>query len=783
MQTLKMRARPDTMTLRKRPKAARDIIPVDKVWEDGMFRVGKNRFSQTWSFSDINYQVLGMEKKRAASANWQQVLNGLDSAADVKITVINKNIDLKKFQEETEIAPAEDGLNWMRDIYNAVLRQKIDESDGIEQERYLTFSCIARSEREARSFFSRTHANLIQSFAPLKSEVCQLDAEARLRIFHSFFCPGYESAYELNMADLMRRGQHFKDYIAPPSFKDNLDYFRMGDKFARVLRIKSFPAYLRDTLLLELTNVNRQLVLTIDALPLKNESARREVDRRLMGVETEIASHQRRQIAHNNITGLIPYEMERTRKNMIAVMDQMDAQNQRLFLVDISMVHVADSLEQLNDDTDYLISVAANYSFQLSKRPFTQIPDLQGVLPFGVRRYDHTRTLSTAELAGFAPFRVQEVRDKGGIYMGENIVSRNLILVDKNRLANQSQIITGIPGSGKSFLTKEMLLAIVLRFPNDDVLICDPEGEFSDVVREVHGEEIQISANSPHRINAMDVTEGYAEKEGGSPIPDKVNLINAMFEQLCRGGDAVGPAEMSIIERCVRLTFDHDPDPTLVQLREVMLRQPEKEAQRLALYLERFTEGTQRIFSEHTNVDTQNRVVCYNILDLGSQLQVMGLLMICDQILNRVARNWVLGRRTHIIIDEFQVILQDRYAEKFFESAWRRFRKRGGWPTAISQNMRYLQGSAAAQDIVSNSELAVMLNQGASDRPTIRELFGLSDEQMAFVQDVPPGHGLIKYGKTFIPFKNNWPKDNDLYWLMTTKAGEKRGPGIGAGQN
>lgn len=775
MRSIKKRAKPDRTPQGQRLKKAQDIIPVAKVFEDGIFQLDRMRFSCCWSFSDVNYQALGPEEKDTHYSSWQKILNTLPPEGDTKISVVNENIDSEKFLSEIEIRPKKANLKQWADCYNQVIRGKIDESDGIIQNRYITISCRARDVKEAGFFFRRVETGLMHGFAALGSELKRLDASERLRIFYAFFCPGMEAAYELDMTDLMRRGQHFKDYIAPASFENNLDYFRMGDKFARVLLIKNFPSFVRDTLLLELTNVNRQLMLTIDVLPIQNADAKDEIKRKILGVETEIATHSRKQIAGNNISGIIPYDLDRTQKNMTAVLEQMNAQDQRMFLIGVTMVHVADSLEQLNEDTDYLISVAVGHGFQMIKRYFTQVPDLQGVLPFGIRRFDSLRSITTAELAAFSPFRAREVQDKNGIYMGENIISRNLILIDREWLKNPSMFIFGIPGAGKSFLMKEMVIAIALKYPNDDIFICDPEGEFTATVTALGGTEIRVTASSPHRINALDLTEGYSEKDDGDPVAAKVGFVYSLFQQMTRATGGLGPAERSIIDRCVKRVFDRYETPTLVQLQEILAEQPEKAAKTLCLYLELFTKGTGSIFAQPTNVNTDARIISYNIRDLEEQLKLMGNLIITDQIRNRVARNWVKGRRTHVIVDEFHIMFSDSQAADFFKRAWRQFRKRDGWPVGITQNVRTLLSSGDAIDLVSNSELVVMLSQAAADREKLAELYKISEEQMNFVRDVPPGNGLIKYGNSILPFVNNWPKDNDLYWLMTTKPGERRG--------
>ncbi|MFQ7317930.1 MAG: VirB4-like conjugal transfer ATPase, CD1110 family, partial [Massilimicrobiota timonensis] len=376
--------------------------------------------------------------------------------------------------------------------------------------------------------------------------------------------------------------------------------------------------------------------------------------------------------------------------------------------------------------------------------------------------------LTTESLAVLNPFRVQEIMDKDGIYYGVNAISHNLIMVNKENLLNQSAFLLGVPGSGKSFSAKELIVFLALS-TKDDILVCDPENEYSALIRALGGEVIHIAAGSEDHINAMDMAEGYGE--GKNPIVDKSEFILSLFEQLDKNG--IGAKEKSIIDRCVALVYEEyqcgGKLPTLAVLREKLLEQPEKEAKNLALELELFTNGSLNAFAHKTNVDTNNRMIVYDIMDLGKQLKTMGLLVITDAMLNRVTDNWRKGIRTHIFIDEFHVVFESEYSASFFNSAWRQFRKRDGYPTGITQNVEYLLDSVMASTMLSNSEFVVMLNQAAQDRQKLAKMLNISDEQMSYITNADEGCGLIKYGSSLVPFINQFPKHTQLYKLMTTK--------------
>ena len=417
--------------------------------------------------------------------------------------------------------------------------------------------------------------------------------------------------------------------------------------------------------------------------------------------------------------------------------------------------------------------MARKHICRLGVLKFQQMDGLNTALPIGVRKINAFRTLTTESLAVFMPFKVQEIQDKGGIYFGENAISHNLILCNKDTLLNQGGFLLGIPGSGKSFNAKEQIAFILLN-TEDDVLICDPENEFGPLAKALGREDaavIHMAAGGRDRLNAMYMVEGYGEQ---NPIVEKSQFIMSLIEQIDREG--VSPQQKSIIDRCTALVYQDAARTgkvaTLCDLREKLLAQPEEKAEEIALALELFTTGSLDIFGRESTVDLDKRVIVFDIHSLGEQLKPAGLLVITDTILNRVILNWKKGKRTHVFIDEFHVMFENQQSGMFFCSAWRQFRKRGAYPTAITQNVEYLLDSVQASTMLSNSEFIVMLNQAASDREKLSKLLNISPEQMSYVTNADAGCGLLRYGSSLVPFVNRFPKDTELYQLMTTKPGE-----------
>ena len=759
------------------PKKVQDVIPIKRIWADGIFQVG-SKFVKSWKFADINYLVASREDKESMFLTYSELLNSLDSGATTKITINNHRMKKADFEESVLMPLKCDGLDDYRREYNQMLLDKAMDANGITQEKYITVTVAKKNIEDARAYFARTGAELSQHLTALGSRCIEMTAVDRLRALHDFYRSGEENAFAFNLKDNMRKGHCFRDYICPDSIEKHADFLKLGEKYARVLYLKDYASYIKDSMVAELTDMNRNMMLSIDIIPVPTDEAVREVENRLLGVETNITNWQRKQNQNNNFSAVVPYDMELQRKESKEFLDDLTTRDQRMMFAVITMVITADSKEHLDTDTETILATARKHMCQMAILKYQQLDGLNTVLPIGTRRINAFRTLTTESLAVFIPFKVQEIMDKGGIYFGENAISHNLIMCNKENLLNQSAFVLGVPGSGKSFSVKELIAFLILN-TEDDILICDPEGEYAPLVEAMGdiGSVIRVSAGGRDRLNAMYMVDGYGEN---NPIVVKSEFIMSLIEQIDKKG--VGPQHKSIIDRCIanvyRNAYETGTTPTLCTLREMLLEQPEPEAKQIALSLELYTTGSLDIFGHQSNVDLDKRVVVFDIHGLGAQLKPTGLLVITDTMLNRVTLNWKKGKRTHVFIDEFHVVFENEFSAQFFNSAWRQFRKRNAYPTAITQNVEYLLDSVQASTMLSNSEFIVMLNQAASDRDQLAKLLNISNEQMSYITNADPGCGLIKYGGSLVPFVNRFPKDTKLYQLMTTKPGE----GIFAGQ-
>ena len=612
----------------------------------------------------------------------------------------------------------------------------------------------------------------------------ELDAIERLRILHDFYRVGEETEFHFDLKDGMRKGASYKDAICPDSMEFKKDHFVMGDKFGRVLFLKEYASYIKDSMINELTELNRTLMLSIDVIPVPTDEAVREMQNRLLGVETNVTNWQRRQNSNNNFSAVVPYDLEQQRKETREMLDDLTTRDQRMMFAVVTLVHLADTKEELDSDTETLQSIARKHLCQLSTLNWQQAEGLVTALPLGLRRIDALRTLTTEALAVLMPFKAQEIRHQGGVYYGQNVISKNLILANRWELLNANGFVLGVSGSGKSFTAKREMVGLALAAENgdggapDDIIVIDPESEYRPLIEGLGGEVIEVSATSPNHINAMDMEQGYGD--GENPVVLKSEFLLSLCEQLM-GSGKLSAKEKSIIDRCAAQCYrdyirsDYKGTvPTLQDFHAELLRQPEPEARDVALAIELFTEGSLNTFAKPTNVDTNSRILCYDIRDLGRQLLPVGMLVVLDSIFNRIIRNRQQGRNTWIYIDEIYLLFQHEYSANFLFTLWKRVRKYRACCTGITQNVDDLLQSHTARTMLANSEFLVMLNQAATDRTELARLLNISDNQLSYITNVDSGRGLIKCGSAIVPFMDNFPK-NRLYRLMTTRPSDTDG--------
>ncbi|MEF9939134.1 MAG: DUF87 domain-containing protein [Clostridium sp.] len=755
----------------KVPKSVQQIIPIQRIWSDGIFQVDQ-KYSKTFRFSDINYSIASKSAKTEMFLDYSELLNALDSGASAKITLNNRRINKAEFEQSLLIPMKEDGLDEYRREYNDMLRSKVSgTNNSIYQERYLTISVHKKNIDEARTYFARVGTDIVTHLAKLSSIAEELAVEERLQIFRDFFQAGQPSCIPFDLKGFARKGHSFKDWMCPQDMEFHSDYFKIDGRYGRVLFMQNYANYVKDDMISDLCSLSRDLMLSIDILPVPTDEAVREIQNRLLGVETNVTNWQRRQNANNNFSAVVPYDMELQRKETKEMLDDLTTRDQRMMFGLLTLVHMADTKEQLDSDTETLSASARKAICQMATLKWQQVDGLSTVLPYGLRKINALRTMTTESTAVLIPFHTQEIMQPGGIYYGQNAVSKNMLVADRRKLLNGNSFRLGVSGSGKSFSAKEEIVDLALS-TEDDILILDPESEFTSLVEALRGEVISISATSDTHLNALDMDAAYGDDK--NPLIEKSEFILSLFEQLVGAGN-LSAREKSILDRCTADVYREyinsgyqSEVPTLKDLYRQLMLQPEEEARGLALSSELFINGSLNTFAQHTNVNTRSRIIDYDIRELGEQLMPLGMLVTLDSIFNRVIQNWKKGKTTWVFADEFYLLFRYQYSADFFYKLYKRIRKYFGFVTGLTQNVEELLRSDTARLMLANSEFLILLNQASTDREELAKLLNISDNQLSYITNVGAGHGLIRCSGNIVPFENTFPKQTKLYKLMST---------------
>ena len=758
------------------PRSVQRSIPIKRIYGDGIWQVGR-KHSRTWRFTDVNYAAASEDDQRGIFLSYGGVLNSLPTDAAAKVTIINRRLDPVAFRRAMLMKEQGDGLDEYRREANGILTQRAAESNDLVQEKYITLSIPQRKIEESRAYFRRVDANLSKSFGRLDSGARPVPNHDRLRILHDFFRPGEEQYFTFDQTTAIRRGLDFKDLICPDGMRFRASYFEMGDKVGRVLFLKDYASYIKDSMISALSDFPRSLMLSIDILPIPTDEAVKEIQSRIMGIETDITRWQQRQNDKNNFTAAVPYDLEQLRGEAKEFLSDLTERDQRMMFAVVTLVHIADSLEQLDADTDALMSIGREHLCQFSVLRYQQEDGLNTVLPYGLRRVKALRTLTTESTAVLMPFRVQEIQDPGGLSYGVNAISKNLLICDRKRLISPHAFYLGVSGSGKSVGMKDTVNNVILS-TNDEVIIIDAEREYGPMTRSRGGVVVEISPNSPHHINPLEVALDYVD--GENPIAMKSELITSILEQQMGMGRLSG-SHKSIIDRCTANVYQDyfssrgkAPMPQLTDWRNEVMRQADPEAREIALAAELITEGSLNVFAHPGNVDMNNRIITFDLYEMGEQLRPTALVVTLEAIQNRVMENRKRGKFTWVFLDEVYLYFKYHYSGEFLYRAWKRFRKYAGIMTAATQNVEECLKSETARLMLANSEFLLLFNQAATDRAELGRLLHISDTQMGYITNAEPGHGLLKMGGSLVPFANAIPRDTELYRTLSTTPGENQ---------
>ena len=764
----------------KKEKSAQDSIPYERMWPDGICKVADGRYTKTVQFQDINYQLSQNEDKTAIFEGWCDFLNYFDSSIQFQLSFLNLVASEETFARAINIPLQGDDFDSIRTEYTTMLQNQLARgNNGLIKTKYLTFSIEADSLKAAKPRLERIETDILNNFKRLGVAAEVLDGKARLAQLHGIFHMDEQIPFRFEWEWLAPSGLSTKDFIAPSGFEFRTGkQFRMGKKYGAVSFLQILAPELNDRMLADFLDMESSLIVSLHIQSVDQIKAIKTVKRKITDLDRSKIEEQKKAVRAGYDMDIIPSDLATYGNEAKKLLQDLQSRNERMFLVTFLVLNTADNPRQLDNNIFQASSIAQKYNCQLARLDFQQEEGLMSSLPLGLNQIEIQRGLTTSSTAIFVPFTTQELFQSGkeALYYGINALSNNLIMVDRKLLKNPNGLILGTPGSGKSFSAKREIANCFL-LTSDDIIICDPEAEYAPLVERLHGQVIKISPTSSNYINPMDLNLDYSDDE--SPLSLKSDFILSLCELIVGGKEGLQPVQKTIIDRCVRLvyqTYLNDPRPEnmpiLEDLYNLLRAQDEKEAQYIATALEIYVTGSLNVFNHQSNVDINNRIVCYDIKELGKQLKKIGMLVVQDQVWNRVTINRAAHKSTRYYIDEMHLLLKEEQTAAYTVEIWKRFRKWGGIPTGLTQNVKDLLSSREVENIFENSDFVYMLNQAGGDRQILAKQLGISPHQLSYVTHSSEGEGLLFYGSTILPFVDHFPKNTELYRIMTTKPQE-----------
>ena len=765
----------------KKEMSAQDSIPFQRMFKDGICKVTDTLYTKTVRFNDINYQISSNEDKNAIFDSWCDFLNYFDSSVRFQFSFVNMTGQSDNVSESINIPIRDDGFADIASEYQTFLNNQLSKgNNGLVKMKYLSFGIEANNIKDAKPRLERIETDIIQNFKKLGVHAQPMNGFDRLKVIHGMFHIGENTPFRFDWDWLVKTGLSVKDHIAPSSFEfKNGKEFVMGKQIGNVSFLQILAPELNDRLLADFLDMESNVVVSMHIQSMDQVKAIKTIKRKITDLQKSKIEEQKKAVRSGYDMDIIPSDLSTYNEEAMKLLQDLQSRNERMFLVTFIVMNVAKTKKELANDVFRASSIAQQHNCNLVRLDFQQEEGLMSCLPLGYNQIDIQRGLTTSSAAIFIPFTTQELfqPSKEALYCGLNALSNNIIMVDRKLLKNPNGLILGTPGSGKSFSAKREISNVFL-VTDDDIIICDPESEYGALVEHLGGQVIKISPVSQDYINPMDLNLNYSEDE--NPLTLKSDFILSLCELIVGGKEGLQPVEKTIIDRCVRMVYrDYlqypipENMPILEDLYNELLKQDEKEAKYLATALEIYVTGSLNVFNHRTNVDIKSRVVSYDIKELGKQLKKIGMLIVQDQVWNRVTVNREAHKSTRYYIDEMHLLLKEEQTAAYTVEIWKRFRKWGGIPTGITQNVKDLLSSREIENIFENSDYIYMLNQAAGDRQILAKQLNISQYQLSYVTSSGEGEGLLFYGSTIIPFVDRFPKDTMLYRIMTTKPQEQ----------
>ena len=762
------------------PRTAQQSIPFQRMFPDGICRVTDRYYTKTIQFQDINYQLAQQEDKTAIFEEWCSFLNFFDSSIHFELSFMNMSTDADAFEKSIRIPYQNDGFDDVRAEYGMMLRQQLQKgNNGLTKTKYLTFGIEADSMKQAKPRLDHIEVDLMNNFHRLGVTAKLLDGKERLQLMHSMFHMGDREKFRFDWKWLPKSGLSVKDYIAPTSFAfPGSRIFRMGKLYGAMSYLQITASDISDQLLKDFLDMDSSEIVTMHIQSVDQNKAIKQIKHTITELDRSKIEEQKKAVRAGYDMDIIPSDLATYGNDAKSLLKELQSQNERMFLLTFLVLNTGSTRQELETNAFQANSIAQKHNCNLRRLDYQQEQGLMSSLPLAYNRIEIQRGMTTSSTAIFVPFTTQELFQDGkeALYYGLNALSNNLIMVDRKKLKNPNGLILGTPGSGKSFSAKREITNAFLT-TSDDIIVCDPEAEYAALVTRLKGQVIKISPSSTQYINPMDINSNYSEED--NPIALKSDFILSLCELVVGGKEGLQPVEKTVIDRCVHQiyqTYFENPGPEqmpiLEDLYNALLKQEEKEARYVATALEIYVKGSLNLFNHRTNVDVNNRFVCYDIKELGKQMKKIGMLIVQDQVWGRVTANRSAGKCTRYYVDEFHLLLKEEQTAAYSVEIWKRFRKWGGCPTGITQNVKDLLTSREVENIFENSDFIIMLNQAAGDRQILANTLNISPHQLSYVTHSGEGEGLLFYGNVILPFVDHFPTNLELYRIMTTKLSE-----------
>ncbi|GAB2043778.1 ATP-binding protein [Agathobaculum sp. TL06] len=743
---------------------------------DGICVVSDHYFTKQVQFYDINYQLAQNEDKNQIFENYCDFLNYFDSSIQVQLSFLNQRADMEERQRSISIPDQEDAFNGIREEYSDMLKDQLAKgNNGLTKTKYITFGIEAESLRAAKPRLERIEADILANFKALGVKAHGMDGYERLAVLHRMFHPADSQKFRFAWDAIWKTGLSSKDFIAPDSFTFRSGRrFQIGPTHGAVSFLQILAPELTDRMLADFLDLESSLVVTLHIQSIDQSAAIKNIKRKITDLDAMKIQEQKKAVRAGYDMELLPSDLVTFGAEAKTLLEDLQSRNERMFLVTLLVMNLADTVQKLENNIFQAAGIAQKYNCALRRLDYQQEQGLMSSLPLGQNQIHIQRGLTTSSTAIFVPFTTQELfMDGEALYYGLNALSNNLIMADRKKLKNPNGLILGTPGSGKSFSAKREIANAFL-ITQDDIAIIDPEDEYSTLVQRLGGQVVDISPTSSQYINPMDLNLNYSEDD--NPLTLKSDFILSLMELIVGGKAGLEPVEKTVIDRCVHIIYreylqDPRPEkmPVLGDLYTLMRKQPEPEAQRLATALEIYVTGSLNVFNHRTNVEIKSRIVCYVIKKLGKQLKKFGMQVVQDQVWGRVSENREAHKSTRLYIDEMHLLLREEQTAAYTVEIWKRFRKWGGIPTGITQNVKDLLASREIENIFENSDFIYILNQAGGDRQILAKQLNISPHQLSYVTNSNAGEGLLFYGNVIIPFVDHFPKDTELYSIMTTR--------------